>query len=39
MKMQDDEHRPIARELHDGLGQELAALKMTVAQIPSVQIG
>jgi signal transduction histidine kinase len=34
MKMQDEEHRRIARELHDGLGQELAALKMTLAQIP-----
>ena len=34
MKMQDEEHRRIARELHDGLGQELVALKMTVAQIP-----
>src|SRR6202166_1716628 len=26
--MQDDERRRIARELHDGLGQELAAAKM-----------
>jgi PAS domain S-box-containing protein len=26
--MQDDERRRIARELHDGLGQELAAVKM-----------
>jgi signal transduction histidine kinase len=34
LKMQDEEHRRIARELHDGLGQELAALKMTIAQIP-----
>ncbi|HXM24351.1 MAG TPA: response regulator [Terriglobales bacterium] len=34
MKMQDEEHRRIARELHDGLGQELAAVKMTLAQIP-----
>jgi len=34
MKMQDEEHRRIARELHDGLGQELAALKMTLSQIP-----
>jgi len=34
IRMQDDEHRRIARELHDGLGQELAALMMTVTQIP-----
>jgi signal transduction histidine kinase len=34
IKAQDEEHRRIARELHDGLGQELAALKMILAQIP-----
>jgi len=28
MTMQDDERRRIARELHDGLGQELVAMKM-----------
>jgi PAS domain S-box-containing protein len=28
LTMQDDERRGIARELHDGLGQELAAAKM-----------
>jgi signal transduction histidine kinase len=28
MTMQDDERRRIAREIHDGLGQELAAAKM-----------
>ena len=28
LTMQDDERRRIARELHDGLGQELAAAKM-----------
>ena len=26
--MQDEERRRIAREIHDGLGQELAAAKM-----------
>ena len=30
MSMQDDERRRIARELHDGLGQELVAMKMMV---------
>ena len=30
MTMQDDEHRRIARELHDGLGQELAVAKMVL---------
>ena len=30
MTMQDDERRRIAREIHDGLGQELAAAKMIV---------
>jgi signal transduction histidine kinase len=34
IRMQDEERRRIARELHDGLGQELAALTMTLAQIP-----
>ena len=34
IEVQDDERRRIARELHDGLGQELAALKMVLAQIP-----
>jgi PAS domain S-box-containing protein len=32
--MQDDERRRIARELHDGLGQELAAAKMMMDGIP-----
>jgi PAS domain S-box-containing protein len=31
--MQDDERRRIARELHDGLGQEMVALKMMVSAI------
>jgi PAS domain S-box-containing protein len=30
MNMQDQEHRRIARELHDGLGQELAVAKMVL---------
>jgi signal transduction histidine kinase len=34
IRMQDEEHRRIARELHDGLGQELAVLTMTLARIP-----
>jgi PAS domain S-box-containing protein len=33
--MQDDERRRIARELHDGLGQELAAAKMMMDGILS----
>jgi len=31
--MQDDERRRIARELHDGLGQEMVALKMMISGI------
>ena len=34
MTMQDDERRRIARELHDGLGQELAAAKIMLDSIP-----
>ena len=33
MTMQDDESRRIARELHDGLGQELAAAKIMLDSI------
>jgi signal transduction histidine kinase len=33
MRVQDDERRKIARELHDSLGQYLAALKMNLARL------
>jgi len=33
MTMQDDERRRIARELHDGLGQELVAIKLMLEGI------
>jgi PAS domain S-box-containing protein len=33
LKTQDEEHRRIARELHDSLGQYLAALKMNLARL------
>jgi signal transduction histidine kinase len=33
MKAQDDERRRIARELHDGIGQELAAIKLTLDRV------
>jgi PAS domain S-box-containing protein len=42
MTMQDQEHRRIARELHDGLGQELAVAKMVLdnsLQVKSAQSG
>jgi PAS domain S-box-containing protein len=42
LTMQDDERRRIARELHDGLGQELAAAKMMmdgIVRAKSVQSG
>ena len=42
MTMQDEERRRIAREIHDGLGQELAAAKMILdgilAKDPSRQV-
>lgn len=34
LRMQDNERRRIARDLHDVLGQELAATKMILAEIP-----
>jgi len=33
LTVQDEEHRGIARELHDGLGQDLTAMKMDVQRI------
>jgi len=33
MRVQDEERRRIARELHDGLGQELGAIKMMLAKL------
>lgn len=33
MTLQDQEHRRIARELHDSVGQTLAAMKMSIALI------
>jgi signal transduction histidine kinase len=33
MRVQDDERRKIARELHDSVGQYLAALKMNLARL------
>ena len=33
LSVQDEEHRTIARELHDSLGQDLAAMKMDVQRV------
>jgi signal transduction histidine kinase len=33
MRMQDEERRRVARDLHDSTGQTLAALKMNVASL------
>jgi PAS domain S-box-containing protein len=39
MTMQDQEHRRIARDLHDGLGQELAVAKMVLDNSMQRQLG
>jgi signal transduction histidine kinase len=35
LSVQDDERRRIARELHDGLGQSLTALRLSIERAPS----
>jgi signal transduction histidine kinase len=37
MRLQDEERRHIARELHDTCGQTLAAMKMSIAQIRQLE--
>jgi signal transduction histidine kinase len=39
MRVQDEEHRRFARELHDGLGQTLAAAKLMVECFPDGNSG
>lgn len=39
LKIQDEERRRIARELHDSMGQTLAALKMTVSPLSNAALG
>lgn len=39
MNIQDEERRRIARELHDSMGQTLAALKMTVSPLSNAAAG
>jgi signal transduction histidine kinase len=39
MRVQDEEHRRFARELHDGLGQSLAAAKMMLESRPPRSAG
>jgi signal transduction histidine kinase len=38
MRVQDEEHRRFARELHDGVGQTLTAAKMAVDLPPDAQL-
>ena len=39
LTLQDEERRRIARELHDSLGQYLAALKMNLESLPTSKVG
>jgi signal transduction histidine kinase len=39
LRVQDEEHRRFARELHDGVGQILAAAKMIAAAVPDGNFG
>ena len=39
MRVQDEEHRRFARELHDGLGQNLAAAKMMLDALATANSG
>jgi PAS domain S-box-containing protein len=39
LRLQDEEHRRIARELHDSTGQTLAAIKMSVASLEGLVTG
>jgi PAS domain S-box-containing protein len=39
LRLQDEERRRIARELHDSLGQYLCALKMNLGQLPKAETG
>lgn len=38
LTLQDEERRRIARELHDSLGQDLAAMRFALAQLSSAQL-
>jgi len=38
MRLQDEAHRNIARELHDSTGQNLAALKLNLSRMAQRQL-
>ena len=38
-RVQEDERRRLARELHDGLGQTLTAIRHRIEQIQSAAVG